>query len=130
MLDHASITVSDLAGAEKFYDAVFSALGVDKVGSDHDDAWVGYGLRCDAGHPDRTYVSIRTGPAPEDAPRRHWCFKAASRAAVDAFWQAGLVCGGTDNGEPGLRTQYHPSYYAAFLRDPDGNRIEAVCHRP
>ncbi|MGO4126442.1 VOC family protein [Inquilinus sp. YAF38] len=127
MLDHVSITVSDLATAERFYDAVLAALGVTKVGSNR--SWIGYGERCDAVHPERSYLSILPGPRPEDAPRRHWCFKAPDRAAVDAFWRAGLAQGGRDNGAPGLRPEYHPSYYAAFLLDPDGNRIEAVCHR-
>lgn len=127
MLDHVSITVADLPRAERFYDAVLSALGIEKVGSDHADFWIGYGARSDADHPDRSYLSVRQGPRPEDSPRRHWCFKAGSRSAVDAFWQAGLDNGGTDNGAPGVR-EYHPSYYAAFLFDPEGNRIEAVCH--
>ncbi|WP_409029720.1 VOC family protein [Janthinobacterium sp. CG_23.3] len=128
MLDHVSVTVADLDRAERFYDAVFAALGVVKVGSDHAAAWIGYGERCDADHPQRSYFSVRHGPPPDDAPRRHYCFKAPSRAAVEAFWRAGLAHGGVDNGAPGLR-DYHPSYYAAFLLDPDGNRIEAVCHR-
>lgn len=127
MLDHVSLTVSDLARAEPFYDAVFAALGVPKVGVDHDAAWIGYGERCDAAHPDRSYFAVRLGPVPEDVPRRHWCFKAPSRSAVNAFWHAGLAHGGRDNGAPGLR-DYHAAYYAAFLFDPDGNRIEAVCH--
>lgn len=127
MLDHVSITVSDLAAAEHFYDAVLAALGVAKIGSD--ETWIGYGERCDADHPERSYLSIRLGARPEDAPRRHWCFKAPDRAAVDAFWHAGLARGGRDGGAPGLRLDYHPHYYAAFLLDPDGNRIEAVCHR-
>jgi catechol 2,3-dioxygenase-like lactoylglutathione lyase family enzyme len=67
---------------------------------------------------------------PDEAAGRHWCFKAVSRAGVDAFWAAGLAHGGVDEGAPGLRPRYHPAYYAAFLRDPDGNRIEAACHRP
>ena len=62
--------------------------------------------------------------------RRHWCFKAPSRAAVDAFHAAGLAHGGRDEGAPGLREHYHSHYYAAFLLDPAGNRIEAVCHDP
>jgi catechol 2,3-dioxygenase-like lactoylglutathione lyase family enzyme len=62
------------------------------------------------------------------ADRRHWCFRAPSRAAVDAFHAEGLAHGGTDDGAPGLRPDYHETYYAAFLLDPDGNRIEAVCH--
>src|SRR3954463_6038211 len=60
---------------------------------------------------------------------RHWCFKAISRQAVDAFWRAGLETGGDDEGAPGVRENYHRTYYAAFLSDPDGNRIEAVCHK-
>ena len=127
MLDHVSITVSDLAAAERFYDAVLAALGATKVGSNR--SWIGYGARSDAAHPERSYLSIRLGPKPEDAPRRHWCFKAPSRVAVEAFWRAGLAQGGRDDGAPGLRPDYHPNYYAAFLLDPDGNRIEAVCHR-
>lgn len=128
MLDHVSITVSDLARAEPFYDAVFAALGVPKVGADHAEGWIGYGERCDPEHPGRSYFSLRSGAQPEDAARRHCCFKAHTRAAVDAFWHAGLAAGGADNGAPGLR-HYHPCYYAAFLIDPEGNRIEAVCHR-
>ncbi len=128
VLDHVSITVPDLAAAEAFYDAALAALGIAKAGSDHADAWIAYGPRCDAGHPERTYFSIRLGPEPETSPRRHCCFKASDRSAVEAFWKAGLLHGGTDNGAPGLRAAYHPSYYAAFLIDPAGNRVEAVCH--
>lgn len=128
MLDHVSLTVADLVRAERFYDAIFAALGVPKVGSDHAHAWIGYGERSDAEHPGRSYFSVRLGPKQDDAPRRHCCFKAPTRAAVDAFWQDGLAAGGIDLGAPGLR-HYHASYYAAFLFDPDGNRIEAVCHR-
>jgi catechol 2,3-dioxygenase-like lactoylglutathione lyase family enzyme len=78
--------------------------------------------------PGRSYLSVLAGSGPEPESRRHWCFKAPDRAAVDAFWRAGLDAGGTDDGGPGLRPHYHPHYYAAFLRDPAGNRVEAVCH--
>lgn len=125
MLDHVSITVADIASAEPFYDAIMTALGVVKVGARAD--WLGYGERARPDHPERVYLSIRLGDRPEPAQGRHWCFKASSRAAVDAFWRAGLNAGGVDQGAPGLRS-YHPSYYAAFLADPDGNRLEAVCH--
>ena len=126
MLDHVSIAVADLTAAERFYDAVMAALGVAKVGAD--PLWLGYGARSDATHPDRSYLSIRlrADSPPDDG--RHWCFKAGNRAAVDAFWRAGLEAGGLDEGRPGLRPHYHADYYAAFLRDPDGNRVEAVCH--
>ncbi|HEV7599861.1 MAG TPA: VOC family protein [Bradyrhizobium sp.] len=125
MLDHVYITASDMVAAERFYDAVMDALGVVKVGSRED--WLGYGERADADHPDRIYIAIRKGPTPQEAYARHWCFKARCRTQVDAFWDAGLAAGGSDDGAPGLR-DYHASYYAAFLLDPDGNRIEAVCH--
>jgi catechol 2,3-dioxygenase-like lactoylglutathione lyase family enzyme len=125
MLDHVYITALDMTAAERFYDAVMDALGVIKVGSRAD--WIGYGERADADHPDRIYIAIRKGPTPQEAYARHWCFKAKTRTHVDAFWAAGLAAGGSDDGAPGLR-DYHASYYAAFLRDPDGNRIEAVCH--
>src|SRR5215203_3533856 len=127
MLDHVSITVSNITRAEWFYDAIMTALRVTKVGSS--ESWIGYGERCDADHPDRTYLSIRLGPRPEHASGRHWCFKATSRQAVDAFWRAGLEAGGGDEGAPGVREAYHLTYYAAFLSDPDGNQIEAVCHK-
>jgi len=128
MLDHVSITVTDFEEAERFYDAVFAALGIEKVG--RDPGWAGYGFRADDSHPGRSYLSIGAARAPVVADRRHWAFKAASRAAVDAFWAAGLRAGGMDDGQPGLRADYHPHYYAAFLTDPSGNRVEAVCHVP
>jgi len=127
MLDHVSLTVADLATAERFYDAIFDALSVLKVGSNHADLWIGYGERVDAHHPERSYFFVRQGPKPEDAPCRHWCVKAETRAAVDAFWRAGSENGGVDNGKPGIRA-YHTSYYAAFLIDPERNRVEAVGH--
>jgi catechol 2,3-dioxygenase-like lactoylglutathione lyase family enzyme len=126
MLDHVSITVSDIAAAERFYDAVMQALGVVKVGSREN--WLGYGERADAAFPERVFIAIYKGPTPEPGSRRHWCFKARTRAEVDAFWDAGLAAGGSDDGPPGLRN-YHASYYGAFLRDPDGNRVEAVCNQ-
>jgi catechol 2,3-dioxygenase-like lactoylglutathione lyase family enzyme len=127
VLDHVSITVSNMLIAERFYDAVMAALNVNKMGSGK--VWISYGERCDADHPELTYLLIRSGPVPEEAHGRHWCFKAQLREQVDAFWHAGISAGGTDEGAPGLRPEYHPHYYGAFLRDPDGNRIEAVCHR-
>lgn len=126
MIDHVSITVPDMNAAAPFYDAVVAALGVPMVG--RSPTWIGYGERCSAAHPDRSYLSVRHGPAPEAALGRHWCFKARDRAAVEAFWHVGVAAGGTDDGAPGLRPDYHPQYYAAFLRDPAGNRIEAVHH--
>jgi catechol 2,3-dioxygenase-like lactoylglutathione lyase family enzyme len=104
-----------------------AAIGVPKVR--RSEIRLGYGERCDSEHPDRSYLSIKLGDKPEPAYSRHWCFKAPDRAAVDAFWKAGIANGGTDDGPPGVRAIYHPTYYAAFLTDPSGNRVEAVCHR-
>lgn len=131
LLDHVSITVPGLGAARPFYDAVMRALGADKV-YDRPDA-LGYGERCRPGSGQHSYLSVFAAGAAVDAAtgaRRHWCFKAPSRAAVDAFHAAGLAHGGRDEGAPGLREHYHPHYYAAFLLDPAGNRIEAVCHDP
>src|SRR5450631_3617454 len=100
MLDHVSITVSDIAAAERFYDAIMKALGVVKVGRRGD--WLGYGERSRPAYPDRVYLTIRKGPKPEDAFGRHWCFKARWQTQVDAFWDAGIAAGGTDDGPPGL----------------------------
>jgi len=127
MLDHISITVSDFIAAAAFYDAVFDALGHPCVRRDADV--LGFGLRNRAGDDGNSYISIRATGKPIASDRRHWCFRAPSRKAVDAFHVAGLASGGRDDGAPGLRTNYHDTYYAAFLTDPDGNRIEAVCHR-
>lgn len=128
LLDHVSISVAGLDAARPFYDAVMQALGAAKV-YDRADA-LGYGERCGPGDAGHSYLTIQTDAgAPPAAPaRRHWCFKAARRSAVDAFHAAGLAHGGRDDGAPGLRPHYHPHYYAAFLLDPSGNRIEAVCH--
>ncbi len=127
MLDHVSIAVADMPRAARFYDAVMAALGVPCVW--REERAIGFGLRSGPEDDTRSYLTIRQGSAPAD-PACHWCFRAPDRAAVRAFHAAGLAHGGTDDGAPGLRPQYHRAYYAAFLRDPDGNRVEAVCHRP
>ena len=105
MLDHVSITVTDLDRVERFYDAALAALDVPKAARDDDR--LDYGLRCDDCHPDRSYLSILLGHLPERASRRHWCFKAADRAIMDAFWTAGLANGGQDGGVTGLRPRCH-----------------------
>ena len=125
LLDHVSITVPDLARAMPFYRAVMTALGAVEA-YERADA-IGFGER-NRPHDDRhTYLSIFESAAASPDPRRHWCFRAASAAQVDAFHAAGLAAGGTSDGAPGPR-DYHPQYYAAFLRDPAGNKIEAVFH--
>lgn len=125
LLDHVSITVRDLARARPFYLAVMSVLGA-RVAYDDGDA-IGFGERNRPDDDAHTYLSVFESPGAVPDPRRHWCLRAASCEQVDAFHEAGLRAGGTSNGAPGLR-DYHPEYYAAFLRDPDGNNVEAVFH--
>ncbi|WP_175929857.1 MULTISPECIES: VOC family protein [unclassified Burkholderia] len=126
LLDHVSIAVPDIDLARPFYDAVMAALGATKV-YDRPNA-LGYGERCNADDPASTFLAVYLDPAEVGTSKRHWCFKAASREQVHAFFEAGLATGGRSDGAPGLRPHYHSNYYAAFLIDPAGNRIEAVCN--
>jgi len=134
MFDHLSITTTDLDRAQSFYDAVLAPLGVPRV--NRRERSIGYGERpATDGGPCYLSVYLSTGPntGPDTgivADNRHWCFRAPSRAAVRAFHRAALAQGGTDDGPPGLREIYSPDYYAAFVRDPDGNRLEAVTRQP
>ena len=127
VLDHVSIAVPDLAVARPFYDAIMAALGVGKV-YDRPDA-LGYGVRCTAIEDFHSCLAVYAAAEATGDDRRHWCFKASTRAQVRAFHAAGLAHGGRDNGAPDLRPHYHADYYGAFLYDPAGNRVEAVCHR-
>ena len=126
LLDHTSITVRDLEKAKPFYLAVMSALGAG-VAYERSDA-IGFGERNRPTDDTHTYLSVCESSSASNDARRHWCFRAASKEQVDEFHAAGLNAGGTSDGAPGLRG-YHPGYYAAFLLDPEGNRIEAVFHR-
>ncbi len=126
LLDHVSIGVPDLDAARPFYDAIMSALGARKV-YDRPTA-LGYGERCNAADTVSTCLAVYLDASAIVENKRHWCFKASTRAHVDAFFEAGLAAGGRSDGEPGLRAHYHRDYYAAFLVDPAGNRVEAVCH--
>ncbi|TCI00366.1 VOC family protein [Roseococcus sp. SYP-B2431] len=126
MLDHVSITVNALEPALRFYDAVMGALGVPRVWVT--EQGIGYGLRNTADDDSHSFLSIYVRPGVA-ADRRHWGFRAPDRAAVRAFHAAGLAHGGRDDGPPGPRPEYHDHYYGAFLLDPDGNRVEAVCNR-
>ncbi|OXC79999.1 VOC family protein [Caballeronia sordidicola] len=126
LLDHVSIGVPDLDIARRFYDAIMSALGAAKV-YDLPHA-LGYGERCTPQDCASTYLAVYLDRGVIGDNKRHWCFKAVSRAQVDAFNAAGLAAGGSSDGPPGLRSDYHAGYYAAFLLDPVGNRVEAVCH--
>ena len=127
VLDHVSISVPSTEAARPFYDAVMGALGVGKV-YDIPGA-LGYGVRCNDIEDFHSYFAVFESAEANFDAKRHWCFKATTRAQVAAFYSAGLANGGQDNGAVGLRQHYHDQYYGAFLCDPFGNRIEAVCHR-
>ena len=140
MIDHMSLPVAAFARSAAFYDAALGALGyVRAMEFEHPgdgSMSIGYGPRefpCPAGGRVDPALWI-VGPAKEKAvapmPGFHVAVHAESRAAVDAFYAAALKAGGTDNGKPGLRLHYHANYYAAFVIDPDGHHVEAVCHKP
>jgi len=128
MIDHITLRVRDLAATRSFYAAALAPLGY-RMGYDevHDGVGVlgfafdvpGVGPKIDTWFVD--HVEPVSGPT-------HLCWKAASRAEVDTFHAAALAAGGVDNGAPGVRAHYHPNYYGAFVLDPDGNNVEAVCH--
>ncbi len=121
MFDHISIGVRNVAAAQRFYDAVFAALGIERLSASATS--LSYGTKEAA-----FLVDQAERPVPADAASGlHFCFKAPSRAAVDTFHAAALDAGGRDNGKPGLRPEYNATYYAAFVVDPDGYRIEAYC---
>ena len=127
LVDHFSITVRDLLRSASFYDSVMAALGAEKIYQRADAA--GWGERNRADSDGHSYFSVYQSDTASVDRRRHWCFRAQSAAQVRAFHAAGLAAGGRDAGAPGLRPDYHPAYYAAFLEDPEGNRVEAVFHQ-
>ena len=121
MLNHISIGVADIARAKAFYDAALAPLGYICLSAGDDSLGSGR---------DTVALWIGKAPRPGQADREaglHFCFDAPSREAVAAFHKAALAAGAEDNGKPGLRESYGPSYYAAFVVDPDGYRIEAYC---
>jgi catechol 2,3-dioxygenase-like lactoylglutathione lyase family enzyme len=119
MIDHITLRVRDLAAAKAFYAAALAPLGYRVAVEFPEGAGLGVG-----GKPDFWLV------ADLDARPQHLAFSAPDRKAVGAFHAAALAAGGLDNGPPGLRAEYHPSYYAAFVLDGSGHNVEAVCHRP
>lgn len=124
MIDHTTITVSAFAVSKAFYRAALAPLGY-AVSREFDDAAGFFDGRANGGDPHGDFW-INQGPP--QTPRKHIAFSAKDHAQVDAFYTAALAAGGRDNGGPGLRPQYHATYYAAFVLDPDGYNIEAVCH--
>lgn len=126
MIDHVSLGVSDLAASRRFYDAVLRPLGLVRT-VDFEERGSDYGFA--AGQMGVEFTITREAAPVTPARGMHLCFRAPDRGAVRAFHAAALAHGGVDDGAPGLRS-YHADYYAAFVRDPDGHRIEAVCHLP
>ncbi|MFC3108251.1 VOC family protein [Undibacterium arcticum] len=124
MLDHMTFRVADIDTCKAFYEKVLAPLGYGAaLEFEHDGVrMLGFS---DAGKYDTWFVQVTpvSGPA-------HIAWRAKSRAAVDAFHAAALAAGGRDNGAPGLREHYHQHYYGAYVLDPDGNNVEAVCHDP
>jgi catechol 2,3-dioxygenase-like lactoylglutathione lyase family enzyme len=120
MIDHATFRVADLSRSRRFFVAALAPLGYRVVREYPHGIGMGSGAR-----PDFWVVlgaPITTGV--------HVAFVVARRAEVDAFHAAALKAGGVNNGAPGVRARYHPDYYGAFVLDPEGNNIEAVCHEP
>jgi catechol 2,3-dioxygenase-like lactoylglutathione lyase family enzyme len=126
LLDHVSISVGNLVGCVDFYDAIMQALGCEKVYQT--ESSLGYGVRCQAGEENHSCLAVYESDKANTDGKRHWCFKANSREMVDRFYEAGIANGGVCDGGPGVRVNYHPNYYGAFLYDPAGNRVEAVFH--
>jgi catechol 2,3-dioxygenase-like lactoylglutathione lyase family enzyme len=122
MFDHVSLGTTDLARAARFYDAVLATLGFVRVWT-FEDA-VGYGV---PGAGDKLAIKQRLGSTAPGAGF-HLAFAARSRAEVDAFHAGAVAHGGVEDGAPGLRDRYGPGYYAAFVVDPDGHRLEVVVH--
>ncbi len=121
MLDHVSLGISDLARARAFYEPVLAAIGMKQTLS-HEGA-----LAFGADYPAEFWIQAPIDGAPATCGNgTHICFRIDSKDAVDAFHKTGLNNGGTCAGKPGMRPHYHPNYYAAFLLDPDGHKIEAL----
>lgn len=128
MIDHIAMPASDLARATEFYQKALGPLGIAmimEIPADFTPA--GTGGAVGFGSDQKPFFWIGEGPVAA-ANHIHVAFTAETHAAVDAFYEAALAAGGTCNGAPGLRPHYHANYYGAFVLDPDGNNIEAVCH--
>ncbi|MFP5390779.1 MAG: VOC family protein [Gammaproteobacteria bacterium] len=127
MIDHIGLSVSDFEMAKRFYAAALAPLNMSLL-MEFPASVTGSVDVAGFGEAPKPEFWVQTGG--KAAPRLHIAFRASSRAVVDAFWHAAIAAGGTDNGAPGLRPHYHPNYYGAFIIDPDGHNIEAVCHDP
>jgi catechol 2,3-dioxygenase-like lactoylglutathione lyase family enzyme len=131
MYDHISFGITNLEKSLAFYDATLSALGINRMFVLMSEGIAGY--KAASGVSFWLYAKDRQ-QAPlgqvQPPPRFHLAFQASNRAEVDAFYAAAIAQGGTDDGTPGIRAHYHPNYYAAYVLDLDGYKLEAVCHNP
>ena len=125
MIDHTGVSVSNFEKSKKFYTEALKPIGYQLL-LEFPASITGTTNVAGFGEPPKPEFWIAEGK-PND-PRVHVAFRVGKRSLVDAFHQAGLAAGGTDNGAPGLRLQYHANYYGAFILDPDDHNIEAVCH--
>jgi catechol 2,3-dioxygenase-like lactoylglutathione lyase family enzyme len=127
MIDHIGLGVSNMERSKAFYLNALKPLGIGvimEVSAEETggDAHAGFGK------DNKAFFWIGTGNKPKGGT--HVALTARTRAEVDSFYRAALAAGGRDNGAPGLRPHYHPNHYAAFVLDPDGNNVEAVCRQP
>ncbi|HVE51998.1 MAG TPA: VOC family protein [Ramlibacter sp.] len=127
MIDHTGVVVSDFGRSKAFYAQALAPIGY-ALRMEIPASVTGHADVAGFGEPDKPDFWITSGTA--NKPPIHVAFRVPTRALVDAFHAAGIAAGGTDNGKPGLRPHYHPDYYGAFVLDPDGHNIEAVCHAP
>lgn len=125
MIDHTGLVVTDYQKSRSFYISALAPLGITLVLEFPASVTGSVDV---AGFGEAPKAEFWISPGLANVPRIHIAFRAASRAVVDAFHFAAIAAGGRDNGAPGLRPHYHPNYYGAFVLDPDGHNIEAVCH--
>jgi catechol 2,3-dioxygenase-like lactoylglutathione lyase family enzyme len=121
MLDHVTVGVRDIERSRKFYDRALLPLGITRLYGEG-ERFAGYGIRPKAFFWIGMRETSQTGA--------HIAFSTNDRAIVDRFYEEAIAAGGRDNGPPGLRPNHHRNYYGAFVLDPDGHNIEAVCHLP
>lgn len=127
MIDHTGIQASNFEASKQFYVRALAPLGYGLIMEMSPEQTGGKGV-AGLGLPNIPDFWVSGGGAQQ--PPVHVAFAATNRAMVDAFYAAAIAAGGRDNGAPGLRPHYHPNYYGAFVLDPDGHNIEAVCHKP
>ena len=127
MLDHIGVSVTDYEKSKAFYEKALAPLGYAFIYEVPREFTAGIGNGGFGVPPKPDFWIDGAGKV---SPKMHVCFRAENRAAVDAFYEAAMSAGGRDNGKPGLRPDYHPNYYGAFVLDPDGYNIEAACHDP